>query len=629
MEECRIVLINQGEKEFKDFENSKNKILVIDYSDNFNFIEEKESPLTQEKIKLYIKNNPFKGVKIIKSKDLNIKKNSIMIRILKNIKQIDIIELIKKPKTWIALWPILICFFYMWGYIFLYGFYFSGEINHSISISKIFINPVPFKLQSVAGIGFIYTIISILILLIAQKILKSKSFIDMMFYLALFFLVGIGISEIVKVFFIGLHDNFNKYQMLNFYGYIMLFPTIILIMVVLPFKLLEYKVKIIINSFLSVVTFIIATVFIIKTKLNFNISDYVLGFIIFLVIFAGTPITACVISGVMEYIEKKINANENKYKIIYKIIIWIPSIILFVIFIVALSNMNMSKVIWILGIIIFAISVVYMYKKKFKNISNKSKSVNKTKENYIVYIIVIFSALLLLYTIVVLPGLTVDIGKSIRKGILEENVDKIIYGTTDLNSNANMILGQVIAHSDGIYYISSFPEYKLITIKNTMVTTLPCKKLNLSTDIEEINKDIRVFIDNNIDNNLEKQIKVDPPTVDSKQSKLLCNIIRLSEKSQKDKNNMIYESRIQYRVDEYGEIQNFEIVFSLESYKEDTAINNCLREYETFLLEYLDLPKLDQNNQKYYYSNGVLKYQETIEKNYVIKKYTLEDFKIN
>ncbi|MCI1583484.1 MAG: hypothetical protein LKH93_15930 [Clostridium beijerinckii] len=176
------------------------------------------------------------------------------------------------PKySWTLIGFLILYFFYQLGYVFIYGFYFGGDVQSSIfSIS---INPVPFNFKAVIVIG-VFLLIYILVLCfpIAMSLFYRFNILTFIFLIIIFFLIilsleymffgKVDISQTVfpiNILGIPILSCYMIYAMINFNTYKKL--TII--------NMIYYVlVLIILNSFDGIILFSQNSVFIVLTLIH-------------------------------------------------------------------------------------------------------------------------------------------------------------------------------------------------------------------------------------------------------------------------------------------------------------------------------------------------------------------------
>ncbi|WP_167544370.1 hypothetical protein [Paenibacillus xylanexedens] len=107
----------------------------------------------------------------------------------------------------ITLFSSLFFYFYILGYCFIYGYYFSGNIENLPSILNITINPVPIKFHSVSLIS-IFLFLAFISLFSLMNISKLKNlFAILMSAILIIFVLHLGIS----IFFVPGNDVINRF----------------------------------------------------------------------------------------------------------------------------------------------------------------------------------------------------------------------------------------------------------------------------------------------------------------------------------------------------------------------------------------------------------------------------------
>ncbi len=217
-----------------------------------------------------------------------------------------------------------------------------------------------------------------------------------------------------------------------------------------------------------------------KLNINLGVNTYTQFIFAYFILF----ITDVLLLFFRDYISKLIKKRRLKSLIsfFYEYFVDLPYI-----FIMAELVIKCLKKANIAGISIFLISAIILlilvvFKKRFlKNFIffshyTKNKKTEDLKQSntglnkaFPFLIILIF----LIFLCVLAPSLMLISGKVTRLSISDYSQNTIIYSVLGDKTNTKQIYGNVVAQSGDTYYISEYPDRKLVTIKSLYIITEP------------------------------------------------------------------------------------------------------------------------------------------------------------
>lgn len=376
---------------------------------------------------------------------------------------------------------IVIYFFYNLGYAFLYGFYFGGK-DDQISIFEIMINPVPFNFKSIVGVGFVLLVFVCISFILLYRILKSSNIKVIVREIILYIMcVFIQISSCAYLF-IGNLDNTKAIgDIVSFIVVINLVPAGFFCWMWFIKYSHEYFWRVVLSIGYS---FLVSSILVLKIgKEYINILTILTITIFPIILFSITSYFKWVFkkyAGIIEAISKFFQATLIA--------------IFFIAIIFAIFD-NSSG--WITMIIIGIFNALNFSRSKivkyFKANHKESKVIEEkpTKnevDNKIVHLKsfiikkVTIKAIILGGLFMVLIGVLLYVnmlsmciltGRIVRTSLSNMNYDRIIFDASGEKIDTDGIKGNIVTQSGDIYYISSYPERKLITIKSKNIMSVP------------------------------------------------------------------------------------------------------------------------------------------------------------
>ncbi len=633
------------------------KILMVDVSNNKEELKSISESDFRKLIEKYIKKNEFSGSKTINFSELlpyNYS-NIFVYMIISVINRIfDDKSVIKKLENskWInqiiATVAVLISlFFYNLGYAFLYGYYFGGDLNNSISFLEIYVNPVPFNFKSISFIGLGLLIYIIVIFLPLIKILRSKNKSKNIFNVCVFFYSIVVLIISSSCVFIG---AFNKEviitKMIYFIFLITVFPLTLFLLMLFVIFAFDYKLV-----FLSALAYTLLLVMFISYKFQIP-HDYVQLVMFYSVYFIPLLFTQ-VLRGILfliKWIKNEFIRLNIKYIVLFGSVAIIFSVrIKKMISIRFLSAYYPFVLICSCGILLVMIFIIKLaFNEVIKGLYFKTKTIiNKIKENIVIrnndkgaisnnddvakkresaYLISTVICLSMIFVSAIVSHSIVEVGKMTRYSLTGLSKDKIVYEKADDKKQNQYIFGDIVAQKDNIYFISKLPERKLMTIKNTNVISLPCEDFLINTDLDKFYELENTIFDKYNKLNSYKNIKVTytptPSVVKNGQIEFCKNIYRKSNEMVNDNN---YDFGISIKVNyeiKNDKIDNFSLVFrdkfpnnisDDEDKKLKQDMNLMLSDYKDAIIQYFNIPTLDIQNPKYYYNNGIIVFTSGID----------------
>lgn len=367
---------------------------------------------------------------------------------------------------------------YAFGYIFLYGYYFSGKISFLPSALQTLILPVPFNFYSVM-ISSIFIVISTIVLvvlvrysiIIGSKNTKLKERVLIGFSGIIFFFV---FHIIFSIFFINIYNN-KLYSIFTF----LLIWVVPLVIVVSGIWLIQ-SIKAPITALSGFIYSILVTGF-----LNDPLSKY-------FILENDIQLTKDVYFTIGVYLSFVISAlysrlNNLHYKedikaTFVRFFTYIPWLLLLLIIIDRLDIYNIKyefkiSVLVPLFILLSILLIVarYPWFKKQDNVENRNdaqkKSAKKTRPTHIKLILMgYYSVVIIGFFVSVYIG-TLLAGKYLREFSPRpefSNIQIVPYS----NSTDLPIVGTIVAIKDSTYYISD-KHWRLIIIRSDFIRSEP------------------------------------------------------------------------------------------------------------------------------------------------------------
>ncbi len=165
--DCLIIIKdNIQNKSLKTDSKYIQKMLIIDTTKQKELFDSISKNQLNKLIDEFINRVSFTGKKVVLLEELKNQNNRYK-NIINMIKDLlganDIIEKYQLSKIFqliITLIGITILYlFYQLGYAFLYGYYFGGDYNNTISVLDMYVCPVPFNFKTMIALGVFFTYI--------------------------------------------------------------------------------------------------------------------------------------------------------------------------------------------------------------------------------------------------------------------------------------------------------------------------------------------------------------------------------------------------------------------------------------------------------------------------------------
>ncbi len=404
----------------------------------------------------------------------NLAKRIINIRIIKN----AILNFIKNHTlaflsfmcTTIAL------AFYGIGYLFSYGFYFSGVKPGLDSLHDILIKPVPFDFKPILMIGIVFLVIVSLFLLILKSMEKD-------FFITL--LIWVGIHFLIATFFIGFVGVKPIYYII--FAFIWVLPLIIYGMIQY-FKIAADSTVLIISGLCYSILVVWMISIISKIiKIDTRLSSW--GCLLFISIFLYTP-----------QLLKRVITRGKSQKIYYLILYPISSSILLILVGVIRVSLKMKLLgiysLLLQGVALFLAFIILIIFKKpllkciekkltMSNLNHENLNndiilafINLYKNKYLTSIVLLTSVL---FSIFMISYGALIFGQSMRLAIPNTPMELIKYNFAGMT---NEIVGKVVAKGDDTYYISN-NKFNPVIIKAGELETI---KISSFKDIFDDNE---------------------------------------------------------------------------------------------------------------------------------------------
>jgi hypothetical protein len=643
--ECNVVLKDKNIIETTityEHENT-DKTLIINIAKNKEYLESISEKELKKYVKRYIEKNKFNGIKNVDFDEIipytysNFFIYAIFLFLNKLFDNNNIVKKIEESKfinkILIVIGFLILYFFYNLGYTFLYGYYFGGNTVDRISFLQMYVNPVPFNFKSIVGIGLGLFIYILLIGFPLAKILKAKNKKEVIGNGVIFVFIVMCLVICSAFLFIGTLDKDVIFTDMIYFIYIFItLPITIFIMLLF----VKYS-----NKYTSV--FWGGVVYtIILLSLVVAITDKIANDYIKLLIFYGMYVIPIILTHILNIIlipVERIKSGKlkicTKYAIIFAPISIIISLLIRKWFEVELFSIRFALCIVIsIAILLIVILIINSLYGNDKSKVSKEKTqvlpdgMKKTpKENDTNYKYAIIGGLVLgIFMFSIVPNVTLETGKMVRNTLRGLSKDKIIYEKADDKKESQYVFGDIVAQKDNTYFISKLPERKLMTIKNTNVFSVPCDEFWIN-----INLDKFIELDNNFNDKYSyltsndkvkliedpKEISIDSNSMDFHKS------VYIQDNNDVNKDN--YDFGISFDV-KYSmkdrKVDEFSLVFG---YKFPNYINNeedkklkkemesMFSDYKNNILQHFNVPVLNVQTQKYYYSNGLIKFSSKID----------------
>ncbi|NRT87269.1 hypothetical protein [Clostridium beijerinckii] len=368
---------------------------------------------------------------------------------IKNHKLVEFLMDLPYPKySWTLLSFLIVYFFYQLGYVFIYGFYFGGDVQNSIF--NISINPVPFNFKAIVVVG-VFLLIYILVLcfpVIISISHKSNVFAFIFLFIIIFLIVfsleymfwgKVSINQAVlpaTILGIPIFFVYMVYAMMNFQTYKKL--TII--------NAIYYLLIVaIINSFYNIILFYENPTLIVLTSI----------YVFF----------------VIPQINKKIaKYNAKKAKVLGKSI----GITLFMILILRYSIYDQEIYFLFFVYLIMLIylegsryEIMNLYRVKFLK-NNKAIDTQSSKYDKVIITCAWIIGVIILYP--VFATCVFAYGSYIGDAVMKSYPSNIIsYEFSKEDKSYDKKEGIVVAQQGDTYYISQLPYRKLAIIKSKSI----------------------------------------------------------------------------------------------------------------------------------------------------------------
>ncbi|MBK1809518.1 hypothetical protein JHL18_02515 [Clostridium sp. YIM B02505] len=172
---------------------------------------------------------------------------------------------------------------------------------------------------------------------------------------------------------------------------------------------------------------------------------------------------------------------------------------------------------------------------------------------------------------------------------------------------SKIIFGSIVAQTDNIYFISKFPERRLITLKTLDIKSYPCDEFKIADSPTKFYLLKNEFLNENIKLKDGSEIKFKENETDKDQNFNYTWVV--------ESTNLEIDLSVAYSIGKDGKVDSFKFDTS-KKLKSKTVFKNVDDEqtvkfadnYKTFIMQYFNLIKPEESN-LYYYDNYVLKYQ--------------------
>ncbi|MFT8351024.1 hypothetical protein [Clostridium saccharoperbutylacetonicum] len=643
--ECNVVFKDEDIKEINrvsEYENA-NKTLTINIAKNKEYLESISEKELKKYVKRYIEKNKFNGIKNIDFDEImpytysNFFIYAIFVFLNKLFDNNNIVKKIEESKfinkILIIIGFLILYFFYNLGYTFLYGYYFGGNTVDRISFLQMYVNPVPFNFKSIVGIGLGLFIYILLIGFPLAKILKAKNKKEVIGNGVIFVFIVMCLVICSAFLFIGTLDRDVIFTDMIYF--IFIFITLpITIFIMLLFAKYSNKYTLV---FLGGVVDTIVIVSLVVTITNKIANDYIELLIVY-----GMYVIPIILTHILNIILMPVERIKSgklkictKYTIIFAPVSIIISLLIRKWFKVEFFSARFVLCIVIsIAILIIVILIINSIYGSDKSKGSREKTeilsdgMKKTpKENYTNYKYAIIGGLVLgIFMFSIVPNVTLETGKMVRNTLRGLSKDKIIYEKADDKKESQYVFGDIVAQKDNIYFVSKLPERKLMTIKNTNVFSVPCDEFWIN-----INLDKFIELNNNFNNKYSyltsndrvklienpKEISLNSNSMDFHKSAYIQNSSNINE----DNYDFGISFDVQYSMKD-TKVDKFSLVFE---YKFPNNINNeddkkmkkemesMFSDYKNNILQHFNVPVLNVQTQKYYYSNGLIKFSSKID----------------
>ena len=300
----------------------------------------------------------------------------------------------------------------------------------------------------------------------------------------------------------------------------------------------------------------------------------------------------------------------------------------------ATSKENKFKIImWIIGISILGIILYNIIRniiiKKLNNKDDEGNKIEKilqiTSSKIIIdYMpILLFGINIILISTAMIPNITIISGRLIRSSIEGLPKDKIYYTKLDNEDDENIIVGNVVAQKDNLYYISQSPEMKIRQVKSNNISINPCENLIITKNCEDFDKindniiDVYRSLLTNSGFKIDK--KIENISLNQYEYSYIGTIYLYKDSTVDFEKNYDWKLHfnINYSTDKDGIVSNIKTIFYSGYNNSSSNISNELlkKEFDNIdisfrktYLEYFSLPTLTNENDRFYYTNGILYY---------------------
>lgn len=589
--------------------NSENK-LIVDINgkeEEFQNINKKQ---LNELIDEYINKKNIIGTQIISFEELlklGKDSNNAYYQIRSALKFRQLLNLIDNFKFSKHILTILgigsIYFFYQLGYSFLYGYYFGGYKEDTISIIDMIVNPVPFNFKSISAIGIIFLfaltayLVPLILSIYEHEVGKKAIYFGI--HIFMIFLIIILSSG----FFWGNYNNiFSK--SIDLILLLFIIPATILWLASIFKFIAVYPLK----SF-SVFLYLIIFFSVIINLINIDEKQQVYEIICIVVI----PIINIIISfsksifSKVKILSNKINKSVIRFFtylpiVFFGVVIIYKALIIKVLIIEhkTIITLGCTIIITLMLVVLTSIGTVKNNKKDIKSRKKIRNNDNKKKIKIIPILLTWIMSVLCLFSFI--PYFTVLGGMEVRKAVSYDSKDLIVYNNLSEKSKTQFMFGSVVAQTDQVYFISKYPERKLVTIKTRDIITNPCEEFVVENFPEK-------FLDlkDNILKKYDTFLKDKNVEVQETNNKSEKNFeYRLNIKANKE-----FVFSIKYSIGENDKVDSFYISAAennkdISSTSNDTNIRKLINELEFSTISFYNIPVLKNDKEIYYFSGGKL-----------------------
>ncbi|GKX66891.1 hypothetical protein [Inconstantimicrobium mannanitabidum] len=586
---------------------SKSKLLIIEVKDRkkeFKIKDKNELRLIVDKyVGFYNKSMIITFDDLLKfNEEMDIEKNINTSKF--DIK--DFIETYDKSQFIAFMIPIIAIvisyFFFQLGYCFWYGFYLGGDLNDYISLIDIFMNPVPFNFKSITIIGVIYlvSLIAYFTPLIAS--INETKIINKLKYIGICLFIISMLFILCDVLFWGLPDDaLNKGGNLII---LFLMVTTTILIAALIIKACFHNILMFFSgiSYTFIFICLIAGIVKIDSKSYWYIILTIIGLIM---IHFGISFKNPVV--------KKFNKffKSQTISFLMEILLYLPFIFLLCIGSIKFFELKINRI--VLALVTVGLSLIFIIlkheikqrnlrRKKNKqkvNSPNNDASTSKKKE------IVVTSGMLILSLIcicVLMIWMTMYIGKTIRNFANIESKDKIIYNVVNDKLQPKVIFGNVVAQTDNVYFISKYPERKLVTIKADNLAIYPRDKFNIICNPRKF-----YSLKNSILKKYENDLKHSKISVEASKDTLGNPFEYILD----IKSNNEIKFSLNYSLDNDGNVVKFKLgvteIHNKSGIVNDDCVDKLIDELMTMTTNTYNIPALAVES-KFYFLNGYLEY---------------------